>query len=185
MDESGKEDLRPADELFLVYPSQVVLRPRTVQTLKVQWRGPPVIDTEQCFRILVEQMAVNFTETSRTGSRIQIIFRYLGALYVVPPEASHDVVIESVKSAEDSRGNKGMELVFNNRGNSHVIMSDISITVKIPDTSEEPLVLSAEKLPEISGQNLLPLRRRRFFLPLPEKFVRDDILVSFDFDPVR
>jgi fimbrial chaperone protein len=182
MDEEGKEELLPAEGLFLIYPSQVVLRPRTVQTLKVQWRGPANVDTEQCFRILVEQMAVNFEESSAAKSHIRIMFRYLGALYVVPPRAGHEVILESSRPADNGNG---LELVFYNRGNSHVILGDMTISVKRKDTAEALLVFSPEDLPEINGQNILPLRRRRFFLPLPETHLRDDTLVSFDFDPIR
>lgn len=185
MDQNGEEELVPADKLFLVYPSQIVLRPHTNQTLKVQWRGPSVVDVEQSYRILVEQMAVNFAEDLWRGSNIRIMFRYLGSLYVVPPQADHEVVLESYKPASNDKGAKGLELVFHNKGKSHVILGDISITMKGEDLSEEPLILSPEDLAEINNQNLLAQNRRRFFLPLPDKYARDSTRISFNFDPIR
>ena len=187
MDEYGKEKLLPAEGLFLIYPPQVVLKPRSFQTLKVQWRGPAAVDTELSYRLLVEQMPVNFDDQTTPGGRIRIMFRYLGALYVVPPRPRPDVTLESSSPLVNDKGEKGRELVFRNSGNAHVLLGDLEISLRAADAPADspPLVVSGDELKGINGENILAGRRRRYFLPLPEEYLRGDARISFTFTPIR
>ncbi len=186
MDEHGKEELLPAEGLFLIYPPQIVLKPKSSQTLKIQWRGQSRVDTELAYRLLVEQLPVNFQEDTTPGGKIRILVRYMGALYVVPSRLKHDVVLESSAPAVNDKGEKGVEVVFHNRGNAHTLLGELEIKASLPDAmSGEPLTLKSDELRGISGENVLPGKKRRFFLPLPEKYVRDDVRIDFDFKPLR
>jgi fimbrial chaperone protein len=185
VDEYGKETNLPADGLFVVYPSQVVLKPRSVQNIRVQWKGPSSVETERAFRILVEQMPVDFSGQPAAGSQIRIMFRYLGALYVVPPKPRHEVVLESLIPGTDSEGKSVLNLVFRNRGNAHIILGDLKLSLRRDDLSEQPLVFSPDSLPGISVENILSGNARRFVLPVPERYAHAATKLSFTFDPVR
>ena len=186
MDEYGKEELLPAEGLFPIYPPQIVLKPKSSQILKIQWRGPSRLDTELAYRLLVEQMPVNFEEQTAPGGRIRILLRYMGALYIVPPRLRPDVVLDSFSPSINDKGEKGLELVFHNRGNAHAILGDLELSLKTGGGSdEEALVMKSEELKGINGENVLVGKRRRFFLALPEKYAQDDTRIAFTFKPLR
>src|ERR1043165_1546619 len=48
----GSETNTPADDDFVVYPPQVLLKPRQVQTVRVKWVGNPKPEKELAYRIL-------------------------------------------------------------------------------------------------------------------------------------
>jgi fimbrial chaperone protein len=189
-DPDGKETNAPADGLFVVYPSRAVLAPGSAQAVRVQWKGPATLEAEQCYRILVEQLPVDFGSQEKQKASIRVLFRYLGAVYIVPAGAAPDVVLASSAPGVDPSGKPGLGLVFANRGTAHVILGEMSITVTAGRSPDSPsLVFGPRDLAGISGENILPLASRRHFLPLPEGFAagvsKDDLRVSFTFDPVR
>jgi fimbrial chaperone protein len=75
VDSDGREVNDPADSLFTIYPSRVVLAPHSLQAVKVQWKGPPDLQVERCFRILAEQLPVRSAEEHRQGGNIRVMFR--------------------------------------------------------------------------------------------------------------
>jgi fimbrial chaperone protein len=186
-DEWGKERLTPADDLFTVYPSQIVVKPKSVQAVRIQWKGGADFDTERCFRILVEQLPVNFSDRrDAAGGNIRIMFRYLGALYILPPGAEPDIVLEAALPAEDAKGSTMLELAFRNRGKAHAILGELSLSLSDPAMpAAEPLKLDSSRLAGISGENILPGRLRRFVLPVPEGYWKSGLNVVFAFEPVR
>jgi len=186
MDPDGKETNAPADPLFLVYPSRVVLEARSVQAVKVQWKGPSDLPVERCFRILVEQVPVEFGGEKKPGGSIRVLFRYLGTVYVVPSGARPEVVLDSSRPALGEGGRPGLELRFSNKGNAHAILADLQLTLspRGPQASA-PRRLAPADLPGINGENLLPGTSRRFFLPLPADLASGDFDVAFHFEAVR
>ena len=64
IDSSGKETNEPADKLFLVFPARVVLKANSSQNVKVQYRGPANISSEQAYRVIAEQLPVDFSKST-------------------------------------------------------------------------------------------------------------------------
>ncbi|MFO7850161.1 MAG: fimbria/pilus periplasmic chaperone [Spirochaetia bacterium] len=179
IDEEGKEHNEPADNFFTVYPSQIVLQPDTSQTVKVHWTGPEDIETERCFRILAEQLPVDFGEESADGGNLKILFKYMGSVYITPPEADPDVRINSVE-IEEEEGEPRAVLLIENRGNRHAILADLELTLSSSEGSD--IHLSGEKLEGLSGTNILPGGKRRFSVSVPEEFSGGDIDASLSYD---
>ena len=178
-DIDGKELMPAVTGLFAVYPERVVLEPGAVQAVRVQWKGPAKPEVEQCFRILAEQLPVDFgTEQKKETGAIKVLFRYVGAIYVVPAGAKPDVVLETARAAVDATGRRGLELVFANRGTAHTILDNLELTIG-------DRVFGPTELPGISGENVLPGLKRRFFLSLDSELPQGDIHVAFRFDPLR
>jgi fimbrial chaperone protein len=185
-DAEGREANAPADSLFVVYPPRAVLAPGSVQAVRVQWKGPADLASEQCYRILVEQVPADFGGQARQKGSIRVLFRYLGAVYIVPSGARPDIVLESSEPAADAAGRSGLRLVFANRGTAHAILGDLSIRVSAgASATAEKLTFGPQDLAGICGENILPHASRRYFLPLPEGFPKDDLRVAFSFDPIR
>ncbi len=186
MDVDGQEKNDPADSLFAVYPARVVLAPRSLQAVKVQWRGPSDLQVERCFRILAEQLPVASKDELKTGANIRVMFRYLGAIYIVPKGAKPDVVIESKRCVTDSEGKRGLEILFCNQGNAHTLLNDLQITVSQPQSgAAASKVYGPDELAGINGENILPGLKRRTVVLLPQELQGDNLDVAFRFESVR
>jgi fimbrial chaperone protein len=180
----GKEENQLADELFTIYPAQVVVQPYTNQTVRIKWDGPTDIEKEQCFRVLVEQLPVQFKEDSSSGSNLKIMFRYLGALYITPEGASPDVIVDEHAVETDASGSRMLNFTLYNRGTRHSILNNLSLNI-ISDrpSNEGPYVIGSDQLEGISGENILPESRRTFSISLPKELKGDDFQVEIEYEP--
>ena len=84
MDEWGNETLEPAPGDFLIYPAQSLLNPGDSRSVRIKWKGGTVGSREKAYRIIAEQLPVDFTEEDLRddGAGIRFTFRYEGSLYV-------------------------------------------------------------------------------------------------------
>lgn len=96
----GKEVNEPADHLFQVYPSQVILRGGGQQSVRVRWTGPPDLDRERAFRFVAEQVPVTLDRNAQEQSGVRFVLRYRAALYVTPPSARSDVTFSTDQITE-------------------------------------------------------------------------------------
>jgi fimbrial chaperone protein len=170
----GSETLKPADDLFVVYPSRIVLAANAIQVVKVQWKGPADVSIEQNFRIVAEQLPVDFD--GQQPENIRILLRYMGTLYITPPNAAPNVVLDSVEPTSD-----GLAITLYNKGGAHVLLNNLTITIKAGDSSKS---YSPEELKGFSGENMLAGLRRTFIVPLPPDLRGDSYAVTFKFDPL-
>ena len=81
----GQESTEKADDDFLVYPSQIILPPQGVQSVRVTWLGNPNPEKELNYRIIAEQLPINLKDTQQSQSQaiaagIKITFRYIGSV---------------------------------------------------------------------------------------------------------
>jgi fimbrial chaperone protein len=186
MDLDGTEVNLPVDQLFTVYPSRIVLPANEQQAVRIQWKGPADPPVEQCYRILVEQLPVDFGTEQKQKNSIKVMFRYMGAIYVVPSGATPDVVMDSSRVTLDPQGRDALELVFANRGRAHTLLGDLTITLTANGAnSAVRRELGPDALVGVNGENLLPGTKRRFWLPLPADLPRDGIDVAFRFKAIR
>lgn len=180
MEEDGTEVNQPADSLFLVFPRQVIVPPESIQIVRVQWKGESSVKVEKAYRIVAEQLPVDFSGEEKS-SGIKVLFRYVGAVYILPEEVSSEVVLSSW-----SREEKGLQLNFYNNGNGHCILSEMSVTVNIDksDGTTVRRIYSGEELAGLTGENILARSSRHYFLPLAESD-EGDIRVSFEYEAER
>jgi len=178
VDLNGLETNAPAEGDFLVFPPQLVLKPNHVQTVRVKWLGTPKPGKELAYRILAEQLPVELDKEAASKSRINMLLRYLGSVYIVPKGAAADVVLESAVAKNNAEGQRGLELVFHNRGSAHAILEDLRIKLRAGDKTVE---LGPEALPHVTGENMLAGQKRRFSLPWPDGLTDGPLQVTFDF----
>jgi fimbrial chaperone protein len=177
----GRESRKAADELFTVYPRQIVLKPESIQTVRVKWEGPADISSEQAYRILIEQVPVDFGGETSRDSGIQILFRYLGAVYICPPEASADVVVQhaEIVRVDDS---EALEITLNNRGNKHSILNDLTIIIRNAGDGSVLHEYPPELLEGINGDNILAGGTRIVRLKVPEGLEYGPLDVELGYD---
>ncbi len=178
IDVNGKETNAPAEDDFLVYPPQVLLKPNQVQTLRVKWLGTPKPEKELAYRILAEELPVNREKDTQNGGKIDFLVRYLGAVYIVPKGAKANVVLESAAPQTDAAGKRQIELIFHNRGTAHSILSDLRLKIQAGGKTVE---LGPEALKNVAGENILAGQKRRFVLPWPEGLPEGPLQVTFDY----
>jgi len=174
----GKETNAPAEDDFLVYPPQVLLKPHQVQTVRVKWLGTPKPEKELAYRILAEQLPVSLKKEKPGEARINVLVRYLGSVYVVPKGAKADVVLASAAPQTDAAGKRRMELILENRGTAHSILNDLRFKIQAGGKTVE---LGPEELKIVGGENILAGQKRRFLLPWPESLPDGPLQVTFDY----
>lgn len=192
MDEVGKETLTDASGLFFVYPTQVLVPPGGVQTVRVQWLGKPELDEEQPFRIIAEQLPIQVTQS---GSGVNILIAYHGSIYVLPKDIAFNVELVSIERAmtDDSGATKSstppkLRIELANTGNSHMLLINPVLLVESRSSSGSVisrLTLRAEELEGLSGENILAGKHRVFLVPWPEGLIDGELDATFTVEPTR
>ena len=178
MDIRGRETNRPASADFIVYPEQILLKPKKAQTVRVKWVGNPKPEKELAYRILAEQLPVNLTSEKSGQNKIRVMVRYLGSIYIVPKGARSDVVVEGAAATMDPAGREALQLTIHNKGAAHTILRDPTLRLTAQGKTTE---LSARELAGIAGENILAGTKRVFLLRWPEALPKGDVEVTLDF----
>jgi len=161
IDATGKETNEAADKLFLVFPSRVVLKPNSSQSVKVQYRGNPAIASEVAYRVIAEQLPVDFTKSTASG--VSILLTYVAALYVTPKNVAPKLVLAQATGIE-KEGQRGLEVTVRNEGTKHALIANP--VIRVTQGSGLPtLEFIGTPVSAIDGQNILALSVRTFFVP--------------------
>ncbi len=184
IDEYGKETAVENTTDFMVYPSQIILKPGETQTVRVSWTGRPDIEQEQAYRIIAEQLPIDLQERESDGKgAIKIMMRFVAGLYVTPKNARPEIELLSVEGDDEKR----LHLVFSNKGSRHEYLRNLSLKLTSYNDdgsldSDNSVSLSAEELPKVAGENMLSGLTRQFTIPWPEKLPQGEISATFDYD---
>ena len=222
MDEEGNESLEPCPGDFLIYPAQSLLNPGDSRSVRIKWQGGPVGRREKAYRIIAEQLPVDFREDELRddGGGIRFTFRYEGSLYVLTPGAEPDVkllsmdpvpgeeiirevvrtitreipaeepgeapklITEEIIEQVVEEGPRRLKLLFENSGNRHAILGDLTIQLESRYDLFESIILGPADLAGISGENILAGNQRSFLLPEPSRASGEDLKWSFTYKPV-
>lgn len=168
IDVEGNESLSAAQEM-VVYPSQLVIAAGERRTVIVEWQGG-VVEEEQPFRVIAEQVPVSFAESGEQQARIRMNLRYVASLYLRPPGSEAEPVVVGAEFLPAGEGfdTPRAELLLENRGSSRLILSDIAYTVTADDGAIA-VELPSESSSAPSGV-ILPGGRRNIRLVLPGDF---------------
>ncbi len=188
MDINGKESYQNADKDFIIFPPQMVISPHKTQTVRVQWAGNVAPSQELSYRLVAEQLPIALSREASNGAHVNILMRYLGAIYIVPENAKHNIVVNRIEKEQTSNGNTNLLLTVENQGNSHAILGDLSIEVptgrNIKGVSEK-IKLPPSNLEGMNGENILAGHKRRFSIPWPNQLLSVPEKVKLEFTPWR
>lgn len=174
MDTDGKETLTPATNLFTVFPPQGVIPAGKSQSVRMVWHGPSRLADEQCFRIVAEELPVNFAPPEQGRAQIRILLRYEGTVYVRPRNAKSELEVKSLTKTSTNL----WRLVVVNAGNAHQNLSNPSLTLTAP--SGRIIEVSTNFLAPINGENILPHHTRDFLISLPPQLKEQDYQVRLN-----
>ncbi len=169
-DLDGHEKRTPSAE-FSVYPPQMRLEPKQSRALKITWRGSQNLPSEKSFRLIVEQLPVEFNKVKiNQGLQLQFLMKFVASVYVGPAIGRPVVTVESAILKPGSGSQDQIELILHNEGKRHVILQRIQMLEAKSLLPAKDLEWPAEILAPLEGQNILAGNRRRFILPVNKGF---------------
>lgn len=164
MDKNGIEKLPETKELS-VFPPQLIIPAKDKRTIRVIWNGAKTLSSEKAFRVIAEQLPMKIDRKKKNKSGIQMLMKYMAALYITPPSASSKLIIKEIKSE-----NNKVLFTIKNEGNKHQVLINPTITFSEQGKKH---VLKSDELNGVSGENVLANSERSFSisksLPLTEK----------------
>ena len=183
----GQETTESADDDFLVYPSQIVLPPQGVQSVRVTWLGNPNPEKELAYRMIAEQLPINLnnpeeSQAETTSGAIKVMFRYIGSVYIRPKNAESKVVLNGITHEKGTDGNDRLVITFENQGTRRAVLSELNLNL----TSQgSQLTLKPEQLEGVNNGVILAGNQRRFSMPWPQQLPIGEVTVTFTFKDVN
>lgn len=170
-DDDYRESNRPADDDFLVYPSQVIVAPGARQTVRVKWLGDPAPRAERAYRIVVEELPIDLAGSGASArsapvGALRILMTYRGSLWVRPRGARPKLVVVAAAPTAGPDGSDGLAVTLRNAGTANAVLKNCrgSVTSK---ESGAGVLLFPTALERVSNTRILAGGTRRYFLPWP------------------
>ena len=190
MDLDGKEINTDADDDFILYPPQMLVKAGESQTVRVTWVGDASPAKELSYRIIAEQLPIDLTEITQTQGNttvsIKVLFQYMGSVYIVPPNVAANVSLENavcqVETSKDGKKENKLQLTFANQGTAHALLSNLRLSLAPIGKESNPIKLEAKQLTGVNGENMLAGSKRRFSLPCPVGLPNEKLSGTFEYD---
>lgn len=163
-DLNGQEQSTVDTTNFSVYPTQFALKAHSNRTVRVTWLGPMPVQTEKAFRLVAEQLPVNFNPGAPENA-LRFLLRYRTAFYIAPSTPRQKLVVSDFQHNINSN-----TLVFTlaNQGNVHVMLHQPVLNLTDSSgrthTLRDVLVRSA-----LENNNVLSGGQRQFSIPWPKE----------------
>ncbi len=188
VDIDGKESYQNADDDFIIFPPQMVISPHKTQTVRVQWAGDVTPELELPYRLVAEQLPIALERVTTKGAHVSLLMRYLGAIYIVPDDATPNIVVGSIEKEQQEDGSHTLTLMVENKGTAHAVLGNLS--VQLPTGRDikgvsETIVLTPSELDGMNGENILAGHQRRFSVPWPNKLDAVPDTAELEFTPWR
>lgn len=159
---------RPLTEDIKVFPYQLLLQPNEVRNIKITWVGPKTLDMEKSYRILVEQVPVQF-ESKPSGNNITIMTNYSGSIYV-SDKNSYRPQIELL-SLKESKG--ALQLHLKNSGTKRQLFRNSELSLKCKDGKKHKI--PTKSLGSVEGHHLLAATEIKYRISMPNSIKSCDI----------
>ncbi|MEH6714811.1 hypothetical protein [Parasphingorhabdus flavimaris] len=175
----GKLALKPADDEFLLFPTQTIVEANSQQVFRAQYVGEAALDKSQIYYMSIRQVPVEF---EGEDSQVQVVVNYNVLINVVPDGALPTPVVLGTKvttrlgqipEGEAEKGVvpptiHGVEVDVGNEGNRFFLAGYTNWTVSGRTVAGDPF---ETKIGNTSLSNLIgvgvvaPGRNRLFFIP--------------------
>jgi len=179
-----------ASDQFIIYPHQVVMMPGDEVSVQVLWVGESILDAEQAFTLLSQQIPVPRKVTVKPDSidkltlDIRILMNYEGRVYITPLGAKADIITTSVNQVSGTNSPEMIEIIFENQGTAHASTSNMSLVFIPLDSAgaqlkQQAITLDTGKIPAMRS-HLLAGGKRRLVIPRPAglKAGQFDVILS-------
>lgn len=156
MDEEGNETLLETKDIS-VFPPQVIIPPREKRTIRVQYTSKEELTSEKSYRVIAEQLPLKVDAKTKDQAGIQMLMKFVAALYATPAGAKSDVKVVS----QTSNG-KELVLILENKGNRHQLLNNPVLKYLFAGEKGE---MKAGELTGLTGENILAGNKRKFVIP--------------------
>jgi fimbrial chaperone protein len=185
MDLDGNETYIPADDDFLIYPIQVILKAGATQTVRVTWVGESDPKQELAYRLVSQQVPINLKKpevgkSTTPKAKIEILIKYMGSLYIRPADVQPKLVLDSV-IAQTDKGKPAIAIILDNQGSGRASLKTYSLNLT---SAGKTVILKPDQLKEVvTGQNILANHKRRFIFSYPADLPQGTVTATFDYTP--
>ena len=160
LDENGKSHETLANEDFLVFPPQALIKPGTSQVFRVQWVGEPNLSQSQSYMISVAQIPVKM---GKAKSAVQVVMSFGVVVDVAPPQGHSDLKLIATGIASDKKGRRHATITVANPSNVHALLETTTVHVSAGTWTK---TYSPSEITQSIGIGLVqPGKRRKFMLP--------------------
>ena len=133
-DKNGTEKLVPDSDAFLVFPSQLIIKPHEERCVKLRWVGNKDFEKnphqEQAFRVAIKQYRINLNpfKKEKKGSSVEFNLQVNTSLYMTPGKSK-----SLAKVIKIEKFSNGLSRVYvRNDGNRRITYGMISAEISIP-----------------------------------------------------
>jgi fimbrial chaperone protein len=168
-----------ADDLFVVFPSQIVLVPGDEAAVQVRWIGDAAPPRERVFALVAREVAIppaspEPESTSDVRVDLTVLVNYEARLYVAPPGARPQVIVASATEVAPGPADAQqpmLEVILANEGTAHRDLAGLALQIAPVDAAGAPLPRQAVTVPvrDLPGArpHLLAGEQRRLRIPRP------------------
>jgi fimbrial chaperone protein len=153
MAEDGTETLKDTKEVT-VFPPQIIIPPGEKRTIRASFLSKDEIKVEKNYRVIAEQLPLKVDEKIKNKSGIQMLMKYVAALYATPEDAK-----SSVKVVSYSTSGGILTLGLENSGDKHQLINNPVLTFSLGGKKEQ---FKAQELAGLTGENVLAGHKRIF-----------------------
>lgn len=153
MDQNGNETLEDTDALS-IFPPQLIIPANEKRAIRVNWNKKKEIKVEEAYRVIAEQLPLEIGEKGVKKTGIQMLTKYMAALYLTPKDASSELKVIQIINEQNE-----LKIHILNEGNKHKILAEPIIQI---GSGDQTLALKAKDLQGLAGQNVLAKSLRIF-----------------------
>lgn len=183
----GTDDLVSDERDLIITPPQMVIAPKSSQTIKVQWIGEQNPEKELAYRIVTEQLPIDFKKVQRQdfSADLKVKYRYEVALYIAPKNPKSLASLVSAKPVAAAGGARQIELTIRSDGNSRAILD--KPVLRLASAGGASVKLEGAAVQPLIGLNILPGSQRTVRIAAPDNLGQGEISgsLSSDYIPVR
>lgn len=171
VDDFGSETKTLAEDDFLIFPPQAIIKPGKTQTVRVKYIGDPRIEKSAAYRITVGQLPIDLG--GRTGGAVGFVINFHTLATVAPKDSVADLHVSSIKPSL----NGDWDIAIENRGNRMGRLS--RSTWKVSDSSGKTKTFAEQDVSKLTDKNLvMPGRTLKLSIPRLEGFNPNTTLVD-------
>ncbi|MCH9620780.1 MAG: hypothetical protein S4CHLAM20_01840 [Chlamydiia bacterium] len=186
MDIDGK-NIMDATKDLIVYPKQVVLKPKEKRLIRVIWKAKKPIAHEKAYRIIFAEQNINVDfgeeDLGKDERRAGLSFgvRFEGTVYIQPKKVAKSKIEVTSFDRKKIEGEDYFVITLENTGSKHkhIISKDLELELlRSAKGKEDWHLLTEELVQKYAGNALLILSKgkREIKIPCTEKEIPDSVL---------
>jgi fimbrial chaperone protein len=175
--EEGKLSFTPADDNFLIFPTQAIVEANSQQVFRIQYVGEPELAKSEVYYMSIQQVPVAF---EGAGSQVQVVVNYNVLVNVVPDGTEPKADVEGIESVvQDEK--PGIRLRLSNTGSRYFLAGNADWKITATEEDGTPFILDYKKgeMTKKIGVGVVgPGRTRILFIPTDQPLVQESIRVE-------